>query len=534
GRLGTGAEGKVHFSAGRMTSLQLSAEEEMVERFLDAAARGDQSQVSTLLTNVPSLLNQTGYSGWTALMLLAARNGHYHTVEALLSHGCDKFSVNSSSQTAYDIAKFWGHRHISDLLGRTDDGSRRVLTGSDLPQQENYFSRETLDRLSGKRTEKVWLEAKQSDPDTVYLLFSNLYPMVSSSQQDDSAGGETKLCRFRYEAIKDLFQKPATVLIFLGVEKRKKPFSSSTSSSSQTDVGVQEPPAWFAIGTDEDAAELLKRCREKNCSFPKTPNRDLLKLSEEEAGERLVAGSLPTGPGRAQPEMAMWARLPVGSPPAGSAGGELLTSTGDIVGRWKKYFEDLLNPTDLPSNEEAEAGDSEVDSSITQAEVTEVVRVVAQARSVLAWHGRYSFCPTCGSSTKVEEAGYKRSCLNSDCRSLKGVHNTCLSTSRAGESLEEAVRREVEEESGVKVGPVQYVSCQPWPMPSSLMIGCLAVAISTDIKVDENEIEGARWFPRQQVIDSLFRGDRMALTVPPRQTIAHQLIRHWIGMTSNL
>ncbi|KAI3365903.1 hypothetical protein L3Q82_000733 [Scortum barcoo] len=57
-----------------------------------------------------------------------------------------------------------------------------------------------------------------------------------------------------------------------------------------------------------------------------------------------------------------------------SAGGELLTSTEDIVGRWKKYFEDLLNPTDLPSNEEAEDGDSEVDSSITQAEVTEVVR----------------------------------------------------------------------------------------------------------------------------------------------------------------
>ncbi|KAI3357457.1 hypothetical protein L3Q82_015500, partial [Scortum barcoo] len=64
-----------------------------------------------------------------------------------------------------------------------------------------------------------------------------------------------------------------------------------------------------------------------------------------------------------------------------SAGGELLTSTGDIVGRWKKYFEDLLNPTDLPSSEEAEAGDSEVDSSITQAEVTEVVR------KLLEWQG---------------------------------------------------------------------------------------------------------------------------------------------------
>lgn len=69
-----------------------------------------------------------------------------------------------------------------------------------------------------------------------------------------------------------------------------------------------------------------------------------------------------------------------------------------------------------------------------------------------------------------------------------------------GEAIEEAVRREVEEESGVKVGPVQYVSCQPWPMPSNLMIGCMAVAISTDIKVDENEIEEARWFPRQQVL----------------------------------
>ncbi|XP_076588024.1 NAD-capped RNA hydrolase NUDT12 [Chaetodon auriga] len=459
-----------------MMSLQLNMKEEMVERFLDAAARGDLAQVSTLLSNTPSLINQTGYSSWTALMF-AARNGHYHVVEALLSHGCDKFSVNTSSQTAYDIAKFWGHRHISNLLGRTDDGCHRVLPGSDLNQHENYFSREMLDRLSGKRTDQVWLEAKQSHPDTVFLLFSNLSPMVSSSRDEDGAEVETKLCRFRCDAVKDLLQKPATVIIFLGVEKKKKP---SSSSSSQTQEGIQEPAAWFALSTDEDAAELLKRCREKNCSFPKSPNRDLLNFTEEEAG------------------------------------------------------------------------------------------VVAQARSVLAWHSRYSFCPTCGSSTKLEEGGYKRSCLNSDCRSLKGVHNTCYPRVdpvvimlvihpdgnqcllgrkkifpvgmfsclagfiEPGETMEEAVRREVEEESGVKVGPVQYVSCQPWPMPSNLMIGCLAVALSTDIKVDENEIEEAQWFTRQQVIESLLRGAHPAFTVPPRQTIAHQLIRHWIGMNSNL
>ncbi|KAM4577215.1 NAD-capped RNA hydrolase NUDT12 [Odontesthes bonariensis] len=453
-----------------MTSLQLSAKEEMVERLLDAAARGDLNQVSSLLAQVPSLTNQTGYSGWTALML-AARNGHHHVVEKLLSLGCDKFSVNSSSQTAYDIAKFWGHRHIAGLLSRADAECQRILPSNGLGPQENYFSRETLDRLSGKRTDKLWLEAKRSDPDTVYLLFANLSPMVT--QEDDAEKGETKLCRLRYEEVKDLLQKPSTVLIFIGMERTKSP-------SCQTEDGAPEPPVWFAINTDEDAAELLKRCRETNCSFPKTPNRDLLKLGEEEAG------------------------------------------------------------------------------------------VVAQARSVLAWHNRYSFCPTCGSGTRLEEGGYKRSCLNSDCRSLKGVHNTCYPRVdpvvimlvihpdgnqcllgrkkifpaglfsclagfvEPGETIEDAVRREVEEESGVKVGPVQYVSCQPWPMPSNLMIGCLAVAVSTDIKVDENEIEEARWFPRQQVIDSLFRGASPAFTVPPRQTIAHQLIRHWIGMNSNL
>lgn len=87
------------------------------------------------------------------------------------------------------------------------------------------------------------------------------------------------MCLFRYEVVKDLLQKPATKIIFLGVEKKKP------SSSSQKHEVVREPAAWFAIDTDEDAAELLKLCKEKNCSFPKSPNRDLLKLSEEEAGE---------------------------------------------------------------------------------------------------------------------------------------------------------------------------------------------------------------------------------------------------------
>lgn len=89
----------------------------------------------------------------------------------------------------------------------------------------------------------------------------------------------TKLCRFRYNEVQDLLEKPSTMLVFLGVEKNGK-----ASSSTSVDGDVPKSAAWFAVGTDEDAAELLKRCREKNCSFPKIPNRDLLQFKEDEAG----------------------------------------------------------------------------------------------------------------------------------------------------------------------------------------------------------------------------------------------------------
>ncbi|XP_061752508.1 peroxisomal NADH pyrophosphatase NUDT12 [Nerophis ophidion] len=438
-----------------MTSWQLSAKEEMVEKFLDAASRGDADQVSSLLSHAPSLLNQAGHSGWTALML-AARNGHRQVAEALLSHGCDKWSVNSSGQTAYDIAGFWGHRHIAALLG----GAER---GGDLVPRENYFGRETLDRLSAKRTDSPWLEAKKTHPGSVFLLFSDLSPMVSGSRED----GALELCRLAYDAVKDLLQKDDVLVVFLGVDRSKV-------------APGEDPPAWFAVSTDEDAAALLQRCPGRKCSFPKSARRDLLALSEEDAG------------------------------------------------------------------------------------------VLAPARSLLAWHARYGFCATCGSATQVEEGGHKRSCRNAACKSLQGVHNTCYPRVdpvvimlvvhpdgnqcllgrknvfpkgmfsclagfvEPGETLEAAVRREVEEESGVKAGAVQYVACQPWPMPSQLMIGCLAVAVTTDITVDHNEIEDARWFPRQQVIEALLRESSQGLFLPPKQTIAHQLIRHWIGTSANL
>uniref|UniRef100_A0A6Q2YEE7 NAD-capped RNA hydrolase NUDT12 n=1 Tax=Esox lucius TaxID=8010 RepID=A0A6Q2YEE7_ESOLU len=420
-----------------MENIDMSSKEELLERFLDYASRGDLGKVSTMISQFSSLINESGGNGWTALMF-AARNGHIDVVDTLLSNGCDKFLVNKSAQTAYDIATFWGHRHIARLLASGQDKCQRILPSNEMVEHENYFSREVLNRMSEKRPDSKWLEAKQSSPDTVFILFFNLNPLVvSTSEKTKTAYPGIKLCRLGPSMVsKELLQKSGTTVIFLGLEKQR-------SSPSSLPRDRNDPTAWFALNTNDDPTEHLGPLNQ-NSFFLKRPMPGLLQLSEDEAG------------------------------------------------------------------------------------------IVAQARSVLAWHSRYSFCPTCSSNTKVEEGGYKRTCLNKDCRSQQGIHNTCyprvdpvvimlvihpdgnqclLGRKKTfpvgmfsclagfiepGEAIEDAVRREVEEESGVKVGPVQYVSCQPWPMPSSLMIGCLAVAVSTDIKVDENEIEEARWFTRQQ------------------------------------
>ncbi|XP_033827969.1 peroxisomal NADH pyrophosphatase NUDT12 [Periophthalmus magnuspinnatus] len=485
-------------------SEEWSAQEELVHRFLDAASRGDVALVSSLLSNSPSLLNQTGPNGWTALMH-AARNGDHNLVRALLHRGCDRSPLNSSSQTAFDIAKFWGHTHICRLLLRPDsaqepavarapaldpglasvsvsgpvsgpvsDQDLRTCGSLEQSPHEMFFSAEPLDRLSIKRPDQDWIRTRQKDPRTVYLLFHKLSPMTRGGEESGPA--QIRLCRFSFEEVQDLLERPGSEVVFLGVDRTPPP----SDTPRDTEPSHLEPRTWFALESDLDQEELLKRSKDKTCSFPKNPHRDLLRLSEEEAG------------------------------------------------------------------------------------------LVAQSRSVLAWHARYSFCSTCGGRSRVEEAGHKRSCENTTCVSHQGVHNTCyprvdpvvimlvlhpdqnhclLGRKKVfppgmfsclagfiepGECVEAAVRREVQEESGVLVDPVWYVCSQPWPMPSSLMIGCLTIAVTTEITVDQDEIEEAKWFSRQQVIDSLIGGSRAAFVVPPRQTIAHQLLRHWTGLTSNL
>jgi NAD+ diphosphatase len=180
--------------------------------------------------------------------------------------------------------------------------------------------------------------------------------------------------------------------------------------------------------------------------------------------------------------------------------------------------------------------------------------LLAEARALLNWHGRHRFCPNCGSPSRTVEAGWRRDCpackvqhfprtdpvvimLTIDgerCllgRSGRFIANSwsCLAGFvEPGETIEEAVRREVHEEAGITCGRVRYVASQPWPFPNSLMIGCQAQALTRDIVIDRNEIEAARWFEREEVELMLARQHPDGLITPPPVAIAYHIIRGWV------
>jgi NAD+ diphosphatase len=109
-----------------------------------------------------------------------------------------------------------------------------------------------------------------------------------------------------------------------------------------------------------------------------------------------------------------------------------------------------------------------------------------------------------------------------------GFYSALAGFVEPGETIEEAVARELMEEAGIKIGDVLFHSTQPWPYPSSLMIGCYARATTTEITVDQNELSDARWFTRAEVRESLEKRGKGELRMPPPLAIAHQLVKSWI------
>ncbi len=179
------------------------------------------------------------------------------------------------------------------------------------------------------------------------------------------------------------------------------------------------------------------------------------------------------------------------------------------------------------------------------------------ARSLVDWHARHRFCARCGQGTVLTKGGWQRNCTSETC---KGEHfprvdpvtimlvehegrvllgrqprfaprsySALAGFVEPGESIEEAVRREVFEEAGVRVRDVTYVASQPWPFPSSLMMGCHAYADDPEITIDRTELDDARWFTRDEVIGAMDGREDSPFTVPPPRAIAHQLIKWWLA-----
>jgi len=184
----------------------------------------------------------------------------------------------------------------------------------------------------------------------------------------------------------------------------------------------------------------------------------------------------------------------------------------------------------------------------------EQLSAIAMAKSMVNWHQRHGYCANCGQRTTMREGGWKRDCpsckaehfprtdpvvimlvthgdkclLGRQQRFLPGMYSCLAGFVEAAETIEDAVRREVFEEAGIRCTDVSYYMTQPWPYPSSLMIGCAARALNEDIVVDRVELEDARWFDRDEARLMITRKHPDGLAGPHPFAIAHHLLGRWV------
>lgn len=175
------------------------------------------------------------------------------------------------------------------------------------------------------------------------------------------------------------------------------------------------------------------------------------------------------------------------------------------------------------------------------------------AKALLDWHARHRFCAVCGAATQPKSGGWKRACtgcyaehfprtdpvvimlavrgdkclMARQSRFPANMYSCLAGFVEPGETFEDAVRRETWEEAGIRTGKVKFLASQPWPFPSSLMIGCIVEALNDDIVLDKVELEEGRWFTRDEAILMLKRQHPDGLTAPVKIAIANTLLWAW-------
>jgi NAD+ diphosphatase len=184
----------------------------------------------------------------------------------------------------------------------------------------------------------------------------------------------------------------------------------------------------------------------------------------------------------------------------------------------------------------------------------ELIGMFGQAKALMHWHARHGHCANCGAPTRAAAAGWRRECdvckaqhfprtdpvvimlavdgdnclLGRQARFPKLMYSCLAGFLEPGETIEDAVRREIFEEAGIACGAVAYLASQPWPFPASLMIGCIAKAATRDLKIDGVELEDARWFSRGEAASMLEGRHPAKLSAPHPMAIANHIVRAWV------
>ncbi|MEM8793263.1 MAG: NAD(+) diphosphatase [Pseudomonadota bacterium] len=180
--------------------------------------------------------------------------------------------------------------------------------------------------------------------------------------------------------------------------------------------------------------------------------------------------------------------------------------------------------------------------------------LAATAKGVLSWHATHRFCSRCGEPTQQDDGGWRRRCAS--CSGLHfprtdpvvimlilrgeqvllgrqsqwpdGLYSLLAGFMEPGETIEDAVRRETREESGIEVGRVRYLACQPWPFPASLMLGCVAEALGTRLTIDHEELEDAQWVSRSKMA-VILQGEHPRFAAPRKDAIASSILSAWVA-----
>ncbi|KAG2209695.1 hypothetical protein INT47_001841 [Mucor saturninus] len=416
-----------------------------------------------------SQINDKNERGWTALHF-AARFGQLEAAEFLQKNGADLSMTNGEGKTASQVAIFWGNDKIAKLL--TPHVEEKATTHTNPLFPDNYTAAITI--YGWNRGKPEFLSALARSPRSNYIVLNKLQALYNTE------GG------IHYIKYNQVFSAVDRVYTDCG-------FNNANTDTILVFLGIDESEGQGAEGQAYWALDLT-----------------------------------PTGVHQAE-----YTQLIAG----------FESSTLEFAPTLPRAFI--------------------MDKSVSS--------IIAQAAAMVDWNTRNAYCSACGKRTVLEEAGHKRSCISDPeqtikCISHTGVQNfayprtdavvivciihpngdkillgrnkrwpnkmfSCISGFiEAAETLEEAVRREAFEETGIIVDRVAYHSSQPWPFPNSLMLGFLAEAVSTEINTDlDQELESAVWYTRAEVIAALNKDPDASFSMAPKGSLASTLVHSWIN-----